>query len=337
MSKGFTNLGNTCYMNSALQCLSHLEILNHECNDLIIDCTKRSSKNNYELMSEWIKLQRLMWSESDNGVINTIGLLKEFIRRCQNDNIYFESFQQNDCGDFINTFLDLLHNSIKRKVVVEITGTPKNKYDELKLKSIHSWKKFFENSYSHIIKNFYSELLSITCCPNCKYMTTNHEPIMNITLTMKENYKTIYDCFDEFVREITLDTGEEWKCDKCNEKVRPQKKLTFWELSPILILSIKQYRLDNRLNIDKKIDNHIEYPEVLDLNNYCLNLKNKNLKYKLSGICIHSGSLHGGHYYAMCKDYKENKWRVHNDTSVTDTNLDIVLNQNPYCFFYVLS
>ena len=66
-------------MNSALQCLSHLEILNHECNDLIIDCTKRSSKNNYELMSEWIKLQRLMWNESDNNMINTIGLLKEFI------------------------------------------------------------------------------------------------------------------------------------------------------------------------------------------------------------------------------------------------------------------
>ena len=61
--------------------------------------------------------------------------------------------------------------------------------------------------------------------------------------------------------------------------------------------------------------------------------ENKNLKYKLSGICDHSGSLHGGHYYAMCKDYKENKWRVYNDTSVTDTGLDIVLNQNPYCFF----
>ena len=51
-----------------------------KCNDLIIDYT-RSSKNNYELMSEWIKLQRLMWNESDNNVINTIGLLKEFIRR----------------------------------------------------------------------------------------------------------------------------------------------------------------------------------------------------------------------------------------------------------------
>ena len=57
------------------------------------------------------------------------------------------------------------------------------------------------------------------------------------------------------------------------KELRYSKETNILELSPILILSIKQYRLDNRLNIDKKIDNHIEYPEVLDLNKYCLNLK----------------------------------------------------------------
>ena len=60
-----------------------------------------------------------------------------------------------------------------------------------------------------------------------------------------------------------------------------------------------------------------------------------NLTYTLSGICIHGGGLHGGHYYAMCKDHIKNKWRVHNDTHVTDTTLENVLSQTPYCLFYI--
>ena len=326
MSQGFTNHGNTCYMNSALQCLSHLPLF-HPTNPTLLANIKKHKTEDSELLNEWIKLLQQMWN-GNKGVIKTLPLLKEFIRMCQENDIYFESFQQNDSADFIRIFIDMIHKGLKREVEIKVTGKPKDQYDRLKVKSIETWASFFNKDYSFIIKEFYSQTLSLTSCPKCEYITTNHEPMMVISLTLKPDYESIYDCLDEYIKDHILDVDNSWKCDKCSEKVCPHKKVNFWELSPILIFQIKQYRMNGKMN------QHIAFPETLSMKRYCLNLKRDILNYSLSSLCIHSGGLGGGHYYAMCKDYVTNQWNIHNDSSVVTTKLSNVLQQNPYCLFY---
>ena len=68
---------------------------------------------------------------------------------------------------------------------------------------------------------------------------------------------------------------------------------------------------------------------------YCFNYKNVSLDYELQSMCIHNGSLSGGHYYAFCKNFLDDNWRQYNDTGVSgvldETN---ILKQKPYCLFY---
>ena len=70
------------------------------------------------------------------------------------------------------------------------------------------------------------------------------------------------------------------------------------------------------------------------MKDYCLSKKN-NTNYSLSGICVHSGGLNGGHYYAMCKNHQNNQWYKFNDTHVSSVSLDQVLNEDAYCLFYI--
>ena len=65
-----------------------------------------------------------------------------------------------------------------------------------------------------------------------------------------------------------------------------------------------------------------------------LNYGIKKNTYALQSFAVHDGSLGGGHYYAICRNYLDDNWYQYNDTHVTRLDEDDILDYAPYLFFY---
>ena len=329
--KGLINIGNTCYMNSALQCLIHIPEIR---NFFLIGRHKdylNSDIPEEQLCLQFEILTYNMCQNRDIKTINPIDFVKTFLMVCSNKNRIFNGFQQNDMGDFLNILLEFLHNSISNSISIRINGVIKTIGDKHAFDAANSWGQFFKKSHSHIIEMLYSQIISTTICPNCKHSCFNYEPSLTIDLSIPNNIHSsslkLYDLLDSYTKVEVLDTDNQWKCDECKTRVNCMKKIHFWKLSPVLIIIIKKY------NLNFKINQSIDYPFILDMTKYCMNYNDSNLKYKLNSVCIHEGGLNGGHYWSMCNKY--GTWYKYNDDYITkiDDN-DEVKHDDAYCLIY---
>jgi len=328
-NKGLANLGNTCYMNAALQCLSHLLEFHPRNQQFQKECITHK-KEDTDLIDAWTHLQISLWTNDNETMVNPKDFLRAFIVECNHNDIVFRNFDQNDTEEFLYILLNFLHSSLKKpmKFTLNMDDSHNDSLSKLVIDSHKAWSQFYSKDYSYIIDKFYSQQLSVVSCTECDYITYNHEPIMTLQLEIPESASTLYDCLASYTSVSKLKVNNTWTCDKCKAKINPDKKLLLWNCPNVLIIQLKRYTSTSKKDV------FIEYPIDLELNNYNLDYDKNGCDYRLVGMCIQDGGLGGGHYYAVCRNDLDFLWREYNDTHVSLIDEDDVLKKRPYCLFY---
>lgn len=323
---GLANLGNTCYINSCMQILSHC----YKLNELLDKINYNNIKDN-NLIIEWKILKDLMWNKnciiSPNRFINTVQNISK------NKNIdLFTGFAQNDLHEFLIFIIDCFHSSIKRKVLMNIEGKILNGKDELAKDCYTMIKNMYSETFSEFLSLFYGVHVSlIKCINNNDLLSHKPEPfnIINLSIPDKNNI-SLYDCFDLYVEKEELINENAWYDEKTNSKRNITKSLSFWSFPEILIIHLKRFNNNNH-----KINKLISAPlNDLDLSKYVIGYNKNSFIYDLFGVCNHSGGCLGGHYTSYVKNAND-KWYHFNDTNVNEIPIETVISQKTYCLFYI--
>ena len=142
---GLTNLGNTCYMNSALQCISYLPLLRSY---LLSGQFKKTGDLNREnplgtggkLLEESADLLRVMWSARLGEKSPT-----RFKAQLGRINSQFSGADQQDAQEFLNYILDVLHedsNRVQNKPYVEALEDDWVKKTSLSRVGEEAWRRY---------------------------------------------------------------------------------------------------------------------------------------------------------------------------------------------------
>lgn len=325
---GLKNLGNTCFLNSCLQVLSHTP----ELNKLLDIKTKLHNNSDGIMLDEWNELRKLMWK--NNCVISP----NKFVRSVQKvakekDRDIFTGWSQNDISEFLLFMMECIHNSISRPVTVNINAKSEDEVDELAIKCYTHLKESYAKEYSEINELFYgihvTEILSID-----KSIKHNAKPeqyfIIDLPLPNKTNLN-IYDCFNLYTTDEKMVGENAWFNDKTNKKEDITKRIRFWNFPDILVIAFNRFSFDGKI---KRKDNVLFPLDDLNLSEYVCGYNPNAYKYELYAVCNHSGGVYMGHYTAFIKNYTNN-WYLFNDETISKVeNPQKVISPMAYCLFY---
>uniref|UniRef100_UPI00398E4011 ubiquitin carboxyl-terminal hydrolase 2-like isoform X1 n=2 Tax=Pristiophorus japonicus TaxID=55135 RepID=UPI00398E4011 len=329
---GLRNLGNTCFMNSILQCLSNTRELRDYCiqNTYRRELNNRS-RTNTALMEEFAKLLQALWTSSSNDPISP----SEFKTQIQKYAPRFVGYNQQDAQEFLRFLLDGLHNevnrvSIRNKVVAEDLDHLLD--DE---KGRRMWRKYLEREDSRIVDHFVGQLKSSLTCSECGYCSTVFDPFWDLSLPIsKKGYGevSLMDCIRLFTKEDVLDGDEKPTCYRCKVRRKCTKKFTIQKFPKILVLHLKRFS-EARVRTSK-LSTFVNFPlKDLDLREFSSE-NSVHAVYNLYAVSNHSGTTMGGHYTAYCKNPQTAEWNNFNDSRVTPISSSQIRTSDAYVLFY---
>lgn len=369
--KGLRNLGNTCFMNSVIQCLSNTRpLLEFALNDNFANqVNKTTSSMKGQLMIAFAHLLQDLWKSSSSENYISPSAFKSAVAKFAPR---FTGYAQQDAQEFLRYLLQGLAEDVNR-----VTSKPKpliiNDEEEDKLSDLEkaalSWKRYLRFEDSRIGEIFVGQLKSTLKCTTCSYASVTFDPFWDLSLPLPKTLgggsaTPLRSCMSLFTKEEILDGDERPKCSRCKQRRRCTKSFSIQRFPRILVLHLKRFAGSS---FRAKLSTLVDFPQALDLSEFAADsspaansssspaaaaaassgpstatttsstTSSTKPVYHLYAVSNHSGSTHSGHYTAYCKHPYSSQWNYYNDSRVSKHSKSGVCSAEGYVLFYELA
>ena len=147
---------------------------------------------------------------------------------------------------------------------------------------------------------------------------------------------TIQKCFSSLFAQTIFDGDNKYFCEKCKAYNKAIKTVSLNKLPLSLIIQLNRQNnnqvpstniLTNLLSQNTKNELIVDYKDVIHIGNDV---------FELYAVIVHKLSYYvAWHYTCYCKDMFTNKWRLFNDSKVTEVNdINEIIDKNACLLFY---
>ena len=346
---GLTNVGQSCYMNATIECLSNIRQLS---NDLL----KRYGSYNINTQPLVVSYSSLIFDllhTKEKYIVPK--LFKDIIG---NLNPLFEGNHAADAKDLIFFLIETMHKELlppsqnNNNNNINFLQQEMNSRDEKIM--FNEFIKEFQANSTDISKIFYGVNRSIMKCNICgvtKYSFQTFNLLIYPLKKIKE-YKirqlgrynqlnlNLYDAFlcDQEVENLV---GENMiYCNQCKKLTPGTHQQNIYAMPYILIIILNRGKNNQDFNEEFIFDEFLDFSKA----NVCFN-PNSHKKYYLCGIVTHLGeSGSSGHFIAYCRNGVNEPFLCYNDAAVAKvdviTAMEAKLSKNemkkktPYILLY---
>ncbi|XP_051015107.1 ubiquitin carboxyl-terminal hydrolase 36 [Acomys russatus] len=299
---GLHNLGNTCFLNSTIQCLTYTPPL---ANYLLSKEHARSCHQGSFCMLCVMQNHMVQAFANSGNAIKPVSFIRDLKKIAR----HFRFGNQEDAHEFLRYTIDAMQKACL------------NGYARLDRQT---------QATTLVHQIFGGYLRSRVKCSVCKSVSDTYDPYLDIALEIRQA-ANIVRALELFVKPDVLSGENAYMCAKCKKKVPASKRFTVHRTSNVLTLSLKRFANFS----GGKITKDVGYPEFLNIRPYMSQSNGDPVMYGLYAVLVHSGySCHAGHYYCYVKA-SNGQWYQMNDSLVHSSNVKVVLNQQAYVLFYL--